>query len=98
MVEGEHMTGDENQEFIADPSAFFLKKYIPRMFSKLGGLAMLPNFPQVTEIVDVMTLSIPTKPERCWKNLGQRTLNSSAQACRRCPKTSKHNSWGCWKN
>jgi hypothetical protein len=59
MVEGEYMTGDEYQEFIADPSGFFLKKYIPRMFSKLGGLAMLPNFPQVAEIVDVMTLSIP---------------------------------------
>ncbi len=59
MVEGEYMTGDEYKEFTADPSGFFLRKYIPRMFSKLGGLAMLPNFPQVTEIVDVMTLAIP---------------------------------------
>jgi hypothetical protein len=59
MVEGEYMTGDEYQEFIADPSGFFLHKYIPRMFSKLGGLALLPNFPQVTEIVDVMTLAMP---------------------------------------
>jgi len=59
MVEGEYMTGDEYQDFIADPSGFFLRKYIPRMFSKLGGLAMLPNFPQVTEIIDVMTLAMP---------------------------------------
>ena len=59
MVEGEYMTGDEYKEFIADPSGFFLRKYIPRMFSKLGGLAVLPNFPQVTEIVDVVTLAMP---------------------------------------
>ncbi|MBN1179063.1 MAG: hypothetical protein JXD18_07625, partial [Anaerolineae bacterium] len=59
MVEGEYMTGDEYKEFTADPTGFFLRKYIPRMFSELGGLSMLPNFPQVTESVDVMTLSIP---------------------------------------
>ena len=59
MVEGEYMTGDEYKEFTADPSGFFVHKYIPRMFSNLGGLSMLPNFPQVTEIVDVMTLAMP---------------------------------------
>ncbi len=59
MVEGEYVTADEYKEFAADPTGFSLRKYIPRMFSKLGGLSMLPNFPQVTEIVDVMTLSLP---------------------------------------
>ena len=59
MVEDEYMTADEYEDFIADPSAFFLRKYIPRMFSNLGGLSMLPNFPQTTEIVDVMSLSMP---------------------------------------
>ena len=59
MVEGEYMMGDEYKEFTADPSGFFLHKYIPRMFSNLGGLALLPNLPQVTEIVDVMTLALP---------------------------------------
>lgn len=59
MVEGEYMTGDEYKEFIADPTGFFLRKYLPRMFSELSGLAMLPNFPQVTESVDVMTISMP---------------------------------------
>jgi len=59
MVEGEYVTGDEYKEFAADPSGFFLHKYIPRMFSNLAGLSMLPNFPQVTEIVDVMTLAMP---------------------------------------
>jgi len=59
MIEGEYMTGDEYKEFTADPSGFFLRKYIPRMFSELGGLSLLPNFPQVTESVDVVTLSLP---------------------------------------
>ena len=59
FVEREYMTGDEYKEFIADPSGFFLRKYIPRMFSKLGGLAMLPNFPLISEIVDVVTLALP---------------------------------------
>ena len=59
FIEGEYMTGDEYEEFIADPSGFFLRKYIPRMFSNLGGLATLPNFPQITEIVDAVTLSEP---------------------------------------
>ena len=59
MVEDEYMTADEYDEFIADPTGFFLRKYIPRMFSELGGLSMLPNFPQITESIDVMTLAIP---------------------------------------
>jgi hypothetical protein len=59
MIEGEYMTGDEYSGFIADPSGFFLRKYIPRMFSKLGGLALLPNFPQITEVVDAVTLALP---------------------------------------
>ena len=59
MIEGEYMTAAEYKEFTADPTGFFLRKYIPRMFSELGGLAMLPNFPQVAESVDVMTISMP---------------------------------------
>jgi hypothetical protein len=80
MVEGEYMTADEYQEFTADPTGFFLRKYIPRMFSELGGLSMLPNFPQVTESVDVITLSLPfgmPPVQEAMKKLmeaGQKTL------------------------
>ena len=59
MVEGEYMTADEYPEFLADPTAFFLHKYLPRMFSELGGLAMLPNFPQIVESLDIMTIAMP---------------------------------------
>lgn len=45
MVEDDYMKGDEYREFIADPSGFFLRKYFPRMFSNLSGLAKLPNLP-----------------------------------------------------
>jgi len=58
-VEGEYMTADEYSELIADPSGFYLRKYLPRMFSNLGGLAMLPNLPQLNESLDPMFLSIP---------------------------------------
>lgn len=59
MVEGEYMMADEYKEFTADPTGFFLRKYIPRMFSELGGLSMLPNLPQINESIDVMTLAVP---------------------------------------
>lgn len=59
MVEGEYMTADEYPEFIADPSGFFLRKYLPRMFSELEGLSMLPNFPQIVESLDVMNIAMP---------------------------------------
>lgn len=58
-VEGEYMTGDEYVEFAEDPTAFFLKKYLPRAYGELGPLAMLTDFPRVTEIVDVIGLTLP---------------------------------------
>ena len=58
-VEGEYMTADEYKEFTADPSGFFIHKYLPRMFTELGGLSMLPNFPQIGESIDVTTIALP---------------------------------------
>lgn len=58
-VEKEYMTGDEYADFIADPTAFWLKKYLPRMFSALGPMAMMTDFPRVSEIVDVASLTMP---------------------------------------
>ena len=59
MVEKEYMTGDEYVEFTADPTGFFMKKYMPRMFGNLGGLAFMPDFARITEIVDVMGMVTP---------------------------------------
>jgi hypothetical protein len=58
-VEGEYMLGDEYEEFIADPTNFWLKKYLPRVFGELGPLTMLPDFPRISEIVDVIDLVVP---------------------------------------
>jgi hypothetical protein len=58
-VEGEYMTGDEYKEFAADPTNFWLKKYLPRVMPTLAPLAMLTEFPRVSENVDIIDLIVP---------------------------------------
>ncbi len=58
-VEGEYMMPEEYADFIADPTAFWMKTYIPRMFGALGAMSMMPDFPRISEIVDVLNLVIP---------------------------------------
>jgi hypothetical protein len=58
-VEGEYMTADEYQDFIADPTAFWLKKYLPRAYGALAPMAMLPDFPRISESVDTIDLLVP---------------------------------------
>ena len=42
-VEGEYMTAEEYDEFIADPSDFMLTKWVPRSFEGLGAFAEFPT-------------------------------------------------------
>ncbi len=58
-VEGEHMMGDEYREFAADPTNFWMKKYLPRVMPALAPLAMLTEFPRVSENVDIIDLIVP---------------------------------------
>ena len=58
-VEDERMTADEYKDFIADPTAFWLKQYLPRAYGALGPLAMLPDFPRISESVDTIDLLLP---------------------------------------
>ena len=58
-VEGEYMMPDEYQDFIADPTAFWLKQYLPRAYGALGPLAMLPDYPRISESVDTIDLLLP---------------------------------------
>jgi hypothetical protein len=58
-VEGEYMRGDEYADFIADPTAFWLKQYLPRAYGALGPLAMLPDFTRISESVDTIDLLVP---------------------------------------
>ena len=58
-VEGEYMMGDEYDDFIEDPTAFWLKKYLPRAYGELGPLGMLPEFTVISESVDTINLLVP---------------------------------------
>jgi len=58
-VEGEYMTADEYDDFIMDPSGFWLQKYIPRIFTALEPFKNLPDLPRLTEIVDVGGAAVP---------------------------------------
>jgi hypothetical protein len=55
-VEGERMMADEYKDFIADPTGFWLKQYLPRAYGALGPMAMLPDFPRISESVDTIDL------------------------------------------
>jgi uroporphyrinogen-III decarboxylase len=48
--EKEYMMADEYDALIADPEAFLLKTYMPRVFGALAGLNMLPSFLGSTEL------------------------------------------------
>jgi len=58
-VEGEYMSADEYMEFAADPTNFWMKKYLPRVMPTLAPLAMLTEFPRVSENVDIIDLLVP---------------------------------------
>ena len=58
-VEGEYMSPDEYKEFAADPTNFWLKKYLPRVMPTLAPMAMLTEFPRVSENVDIIDLLVP---------------------------------------
>ena len=42
FVEGEYMKGEDYDDFIEDPADWSIRKYWPRVFSELDGLALLP--------------------------------------------------------
>jgi uroporphyrinogen-III decarboxylase len=49
-IEAEYMRGDEYDEFLRDPSAFFMRKYFPRIMGALAPWEMLPPFTDVLEL------------------------------------------------
>ena len=57
--EKEYMTAGEYDDLIADPSAFILRTYMPRVFDSLGGLAMLPNVFGATELPTTNFMMLP---------------------------------------
>jgi hypothetical protein len=59
MNEGEYVVADEYQELGADPSHFFMTKYLPRVFGALEPLQMLPQLPSIQEMPMTGTALVP---------------------------------------
>ena len=50
MIEGEYMTADEYDKLSADPTDFFLRRFLPRTFGALEPLVKLPLLPPIHEM------------------------------------------------
>jgi hypothetical protein len=62
FIEGEYMTADEYDDLIRDPSDFWIRTYMPRVFGALEPLKMFQPFVNITENVHVnqfMPLATP---------------------------------------
>ena len=53
FVEGEYMKQDEYMDLIDDPTAFFLNKYLPRIFGTLEPFQGFPSLPPMNEIPNI---------------------------------------------
>lgn len=58
-VEAEYMRADEYDQFIADPSGYFMRTYLPRVFGALGPWSMLPPLTDIIELPFVGASLIP---------------------------------------
>jgi hypothetical protein len=50
FVEGEYMRLEEYEDFFRDPSDFWLRKYLPKIFGALEGFRYLPPLTDILEI------------------------------------------------
>lgn len=58
-IEDEYMRAEDYQAFIDDPTDFWLRTYMPRIFKSLGPLAHILPFPNLWEIVGIPGQFIP---------------------------------------
>jgi hypothetical protein len=58
-VEREYMLAEEYQAFINDPSDFWLRTYLPRVFGALEPLKQIPPFTNIWEIVNIFGGMVP---------------------------------------
>jgi len=70
FIEGEYMTADEYDALILDPSDFWLRTYMPRVFGALEPMRMFQPFTNITENVHVgqfMPLATPQMQDTLQK-------------------------------
>lgn len=63
FVEGEYMTVDEYDDLIRDPSDFWLRKYLPRVFGAFEGFRLFQPFTNINENVHVNSLMPMATPQ-----------------------------------
>jgi hypothetical protein len=65
FVEGEYMTADEYDELVRDPSDYWLRTYLPRVFGAFESFRMLAPLPDIIEIptMQLMPLALPQVQE-----------------------------------
>jgi hypothetical protein len=70
FVEGEYMRADEYDDLILNPSDFWMRTYLPRIFGSLGGFRSLDSFTDIIEMPSGYLMSL-TKPEvrNTWQKL-----------------------------
>lgn len=59
MIEGEYVVAEEYAQLSADPTDFFLRKYLPRVFGALEPLVKLPLLPTIQEMPMTPTAVLP---------------------------------------
>jgi hypothetical protein len=62
FIEGEYMTVDEYDDLIRDPSDFWIRTYLPRVFGTLAPMRLFQPFTNITENVHIgqfMPLAMP---------------------------------------
>jgi hypothetical protein len=61
FVEGEYMKVEEFDDLVRDPSDYWLRTYLPRIFGAFEGFRMLPPLPDIVEIptAQLMPLALP---------------------------------------
>lgn len=63
FIEGEYMTADEYDKLITDPTDFWLRTYMPRVFGTLEPFRMLQPFTNITENVHVGQFAVFGNPQ-----------------------------------
>jgi len=69
FVEGEYMKPEEYDDFIRDPSDYWLRTYLPRIFGAFKSFRMLSPLPDILEIptAQLMPLALPQLQETFQK-------------------------------
>lgn len=58
FIEGEYMSADEYDDLVRDPSDFWIRKYLPRVFGTLEPFSLFQPFTNITENVHVNQFAV----------------------------------------